>query len=298
MANNFKRRSWIFISLHVAGLAMIIWPTAVIAAQLKDIRVGEYDGFTRVVFELDRAIASPHIEIQASGQLLVAFDNTDANLVRKIPVERSRHVEDVLLWQQQERLAAVLVFDYQRIRFETFPLGSPPRIAVDIFPLTDYDAADLSEPATSGGTKADIQARKEVAPQTLPQDSIENDRASAESSLSPAAIENDEANIKAAENALAPTPKPRPSESGDGRYENSGAKGAPRTNRLQFYLVIILVIITIAILVMLLLMLLVRSRLADEKAPMRTSEFLQHQDKKIAALNSRIKEQFKRYEDA
>ena len=71
-----------------------------------------------------------------------------------------------------------------------------------------------------------------------------------------------------------------------------------RTSRLQFYLVVVLVLITIAILVLLLLMLLSRHRWANDEPHLGPKEFLKDQDKHIASLDARIKEQLKRYEEA
>ena len=66
------------------------------AALLKDIRVGEYRGFTRIVFELDTSPIEPEkIEPQPPGRLAISFTNTSADLIRKIPIERSPQVKNV-----------------------------------------------------------------------------------------------------------------------------------------------------------------------------------------------------------
>ena len=80
--------------------------------------------------------------------------------------------------------------------------------------------------------------------------------------------------------------------------ERPDVKPQPKSNPLQFYLVVTLVAITIIILALLLVMLLARHRWAEDKDVPNVNDFLKHQDKRIAALNERIKEQFKRYEEA
>jgi outer membrane biosynthesis protein TonB len=68
--------------------------------------------------------------------------------------------------------------------------------------------------------------------------------------------------------------------------------------RLQFFLVIGLVVITIGILCLLLMMLFARHRFSKVKSKLRASDFLQEQDKKIEAIDERIKKQIERYEKA
>jgi hypothetical protein len=90
----------------LAGLLalLILWTATAAGSSLRDIRIGEYDGFTRIVFELDTPVTSQTINPQDAGQLLVTLGNTTPRLVRKIPVERSAHVRDIQFWQRRGNL--------------------------------------------------------------------------------------------------------------------------------------------------------------------------------------------------
>lgn len=300
MVNLFICRSCKPHPLISAGLILLLWCTSAIAAQLKDIRVGEYDGFTRVVFELDALIATPQIETKKSGQLSVSFGKSEPALVRKIPIERSRHVHDIQIWQHQGTLSAVVFFDYPHIRFESFPLSTPPRIAVDVFPVP---VAHSTEPAEALHTEIIKQKNNNDTPANaltgnLGQKAVgKADRPFEESSLRQSEIDEDQSTKMAEEDVQPQLPKQRVSDSKASKSPHPLQNGKSAPSRLQFYLVVILVIFTIIILMLLLLMLLARNRLTNDKYALSASAHLEHQNKKIADLNSRIKEQFKRYEE-
>jgi hypothetical protein len=316
MVNFLNCRSWTFIPLLITCIAILDWYGLADAAQLKDIRVGEYDKFTRIVFELDGPTPDPDIEIRSSGQLLVTFHKASANLIRKIPVERSPHVNNIQLWQRQERLSALLISDYPNIRIESFRLTSPPRFAVDIFPVAEQAKENMTErsgplvpapdesspsagindqPSETGLATKQVQSTTLEHPTdsteeaTMPEESVQTTtEADSSAPLPPMAVEK-----------VQPTmPKQRIPESTKTDSVDSQNSPPSKQNRLQLYLVVTLVIITIAILLLLLLMLLTRHRLSDEKTTLKPSQRLQNQDRKIAALNSRIRDQFKRYDEA
>ena len=236
-------------------LIILVYSTQ--AALLKDIRIGEYDKFTRIVFELDSSIKPEHIVRISAGQLSVVFANTSAEFIRKIPVERSRHIKNIQLWDKTNQLSAVISFDFEHFRHESFPLNNPPRIVLDIQPLA------IAPESIVAGPPAESKASEETLAQVVRSKTPEP---------------SSEPQIKV---ALPVHQKP-----------------ATRTSRLQFYLVVVLVLITIAILVLLLLMLLSRHRWANDEPHLGPKEFLKDQDKHIASLDARIKEQLKRYEEA
>lgn len=300
MVNLFNCRSCKPHSLITAGLILLLWCTSAIAAHLTDIRVGEYDRFTRIVFEFDGPIASPQLETKTSGQLSVSFSKSEPALVRKIPTERSRHVHDIQIWQHQQALSAVVFFDYPHIRFKSLRLSRPPRIAVDVFPVpvphsSEPAAAlhpEIIEPKNNEHTTANPLT------ENLGQEADRKADPSIEKSPQrQSEIVGDQATKMAQEDIQPQLPRQRISDSKTSKSPPPMQKGKSAPSRLQFYLVVVLVIITIIILMLLLLMLLARNRFTNDKATLSAGVHLDHQNKKIADLNSRIKEQFKRYEE-
>ncbi|MGD8833399.1 MAG: hypothetical protein PVI54_08320 [Desulfobacteraceae bacterium] len=281
MVNILICRSWTFLSLLYTGIAIFNWSGPAQATQLLDIRVGEYDKFTRIVFDLDRPTPNPDIEIQSSGQLLITFKKASVNLIRKIPVERSRHLKKLQLWQRQGGLSALLIFDYPGIRIESFRLSDPPRFAVDIFPTAEQTKDNMTkrsdplvpvpnesvplvekidQPSKNGLATKHVQSTTHeqnsdiTEKKTTPAQSVET---TPRADNGPTAMAMEKVQPRMTRQRI---PKPTKADSVD--PQNSSR---PSQNLLQLYLVVTLVIITIAILLLLILMLFTRQRLSDER---------------------------------
>jgi hypothetical protein len=293
--------SWIIFTLFLAGTTLLLRPCPVTAGQLLDVRIGEYDGYTRIVFEVDTPSAQPRIDIGTKGQLRVVLEHTAVNLVRKIPVERSRHIHNIQFWQHDGHLSTVIKLDYTQYRIKTFSLDAPPRVAVDIFPEASH-AGDSQALATAAKSPAkpspEIPLEKNVPQQTSEQDAA----VQAHPSERPASKEVESAQNRPAGTTLeeAKPQKPIANASDPDKETMSPPMRSNRQSvfRLQFFLVIGLVVITIGILFLLLMMLFARHRFSKVKSKLRASDFLHEQDKKIEAIDDRIKEQFERYEKA
>ena len=293
-------------------MILLLWAIPVHASYLKDIRIGEYGGFTRIVFELDTPVSSQHINPQSSGQLVVTLNQTEPSLMRKIPVERSKHVRSIQLWQRGDHLSTHFQLDYDHFRFEYFPLTDPPRLALDVYPLvapatpshtveTKREESQIREirESTIGPSKKGIRetpsptdpsARDSIAVAKIKEGTPPGPLEQADPRTLPASSAPKEAVQSPNDaSAISYTPNTAP-----GPVQKEKAA----TNGLQFYLVIILVAITIGILALLLIMLLSKRRWTDEKNEMNVNEFLKNQDKHIASLNTRINEQLKRYREA
>jgi hypothetical protein len=301
----------------LAGLLalLILWTATAAGSSLRDIRIGEYDGFTRIVFELDTPVTSQTINPQDAGQLLVTLGNTTPRLVRKIPVERSAHVRDIQFWQRRGNLTTRFQMDYKNFRFEYFPLTNPPRLALDVYPLA-------AQPHLSGSLEtrqdesqimkireATLSREGKTIPDSLSPESAIADAADLESGTEALARKN--APPGAGDISTSPIRQAGPESENSGDRSGEAMEGAAiqpvpaggqtasrKPNGLHFYLVIGLVFITIVILALMLIMLLTRRRWTDEKEEMNVNEFLKSQDQRIETLNQRIKEQFKRYEEA
>jgi hypothetical protein len=289
MANILNRRKWVFLPLLSVGFALAVFIHTSHAALLKDIRVGEYPGFTRIVFELDAPPKPAKIEPQSTGRLAVVFANTTADLTRKIPVERSPHVRNIQIWEKGAELTTILAFDFNSYDHKFFSLSDPPRLVLDIRPLASAPDTIVApppekpqsgksgiEPATppqdsqtarrQGSMHQESESRR---PSPHTDDKFDSPISDDHSEHGPASgAQGDEvvsAKGGAMQSTRAATRKPD-------RAKNSVNTGklslkqprytvqpsVKRPDRLQYFLVIFLVFITIAILVLLVLMLLVK----------------------------------------
>ena len=301
--NMLNRRNWILSPLLSVVFVLAVYIFAAQAAILKDIRVGEYDSFTRIVFELDSSAEPGKIVPISSDQIAMIFADTSVELIRKIPVERSRHIKQIQIWDKKDQLSAVLQFDFDHFKHQSFSLANPPRIVLDVMPLGKTpDAAAAVAPAARNGSQGESPQLEETkASEPFPMQVQGTGRALAGTEV------NKSPSFKIPQEIQRPPTPPltaavkNPGVTTDERPVMSPAsppKSAARPSRLQFYLVVALVLITIIILALLLLMLLSKHRWVEDKSRLSAKEFLQNQEKRIASLDARIQEQLKRYEEA
>ena len=303
---------WFIIgAIYAVSAAAAPYPAGQDAA-LKDVRIGEYKDHTRIVFEFDRPLAKTEQVIRSDSRMTVVFNAAQPRLVRKIPVERSQRLDDVQLWVSGNELSVVLLFDFANFRYESFRMGDPFRIALDVYPLAAPVSRELTDSATAvPQTPSSGETQKTVAPdpETLAfsgpvnhTDSVEpqdhqtiGQSAAIETRDAPAPLKSESTPSRG---QLSATPETKPdnppvSATSPGEDDRQGSASA-----LQYYLVLGLVIITIVILALLAIMLLSRYRWTDENKPMKIDELLQKQDDRIASLNEMIQEQLKRYDEA
>ncbi len=311
VVNKLNRRNWILSPLLSATFVLSFFFSTTNAALLKDIRIGEYQKFIRIVFEFNTPVEPDSIDLISADQLTVAFPHTAVDFIRKIPVEKSHHIKNIRIIDQSNHLSATINFDFRYLRHESFQLNNPPRVVLDIQPqaatgksvkgtvATDHDGSG-AEPEKTIADDSTVTSSMDKAPE----DSIlvqDINQAEVES------LKNHETTANGSGNDLPVSPPTRAN--ADRQKQDTDVNQtitldstpqAPvgKTNRLQFYLVIVLVLITIAILVLLLLMLLSRHHWAADRTQLKPKEFLKNQDRHLASLDARIKEQIKRYEEA
>lgn len=105
-------------------------------AQLKYIRIGEHEGFTRIVFELRGPAAFKTPQIKGKGQLSMVLPDTTTTLPRKISIETTKRVDAIEFVQQEAHLATHVTFPFPYFRLKPFTLSNPERVVLDIYRVT------------------------------------------------------------------------------------------------------------------------------------------------------------------
>lgn len=256
MVKILNPKNWIWVPFLSTGFVLILFVYTSHAALLKDIRVGEYENFTRIVFELDTPAVSEKIELRSAKQLAVVFENTSTDLIRKIPVDRSPHINDIQIWEQGDRLTTLLAFDFDGFEHQSFSLTDPPRLVLDIHPTQPTTGAESPptpmQDSESGSLQTTSVSGSEPAP--FPDVVADSEKSAAQASEPPP----HEAQKPPESMSQNPSPAMPPA--------SAARSSDARPGRLQFYLVIALVVITIVILALLVLMLLARHRWIDDKS--------------------------------
>lgn len=289
---------WFIRYLIFALLCLTVWIPPSDANILKDVRVGEYENFTRIVFELDVDTNATLNVVADTNELRIRFPDTRPDLVRKIPVERADLIKEIQIWKQTGQLSVVIKMAALQTRVESFTLKNPSRYAVDIFWQTpgkqDQKGAaappppsdeHVDRPAGAGETPALPQGQAPTA--EIAERTITPTVAPTPKEISPLSRNEPPA-------ALVPRIEAVPPPSND----QAGSGMAKQRNWLQYYLVVALIVLTITILVLLVLMLLTHYRWEDSRGLKSSNEILRKQNSHIAELDERIKEQLKRYDEA
>jgi hypothetical protein len=320
---NLRHRT--ILPILYVGFVLTTWTCPSYAAKLKDVRVGEYETHTRIVFELGDTIPHETLRPLASGQLSVVFPGTEIDLIRKIPVDRSKHIKEIKIWQRQNELSLVLTFAFAHFRYELSKIDRPKRLVLDVYPMTHLEATSPSEseekPAPAApGNKDEIPDAQPPTDKlkTTPEDNFQThalnqtgpsfakDRTVGLDQQQPVRQKSN-----AVSNQLSSTPAPPvPAKTIGSRQTTAQTldpqrrvratdpppQPAVRPWRLQHYLAIGLVILTLAILVLLLVMLVSKNRWANTSPLIKADNVLKRQNERIAALDAQIQEQLNRFE--
>lgn len=256
---NLRNRT--ILPILCVGFVLITWTCPSYAAKLKDIRVGEHETHTRIVFEHGDTIPHETLRPLAAGQLSVVFPDTELDLVRKIPIDSSKRLQEIKIWQRQNELSLVLTFAFEHFRYELSRIDQPNRLVLDVYRMTPPETTSLSENDMSDQLAS-------VPEPPVPVETSESEQPLVQKLDPPRQVRTTE-------------PPPQP---------------AARPGRLQHYLAVGLVILTLAILILLLVMLVSKSRWANSSPQIKPDDFLERQNERIAALDAQIQEQLKRFD--
>lgn len=320
-------KKWMILAVISVGFVLVAWIYPSSAAQLRDIRVGEYETHTRIVFELSDTTGVERILPMSSGQLTVIFPNTGLNLIRKIPSDRSKRLKALQIWHRQNELSLVLTFAFKQFRYERLKYDQPTRLVLDVFQLPSADitptppvtkeAEKPPEPGNHVTTPVEpapgiaLHEKTDIPPSS-PQSGEEGPSSPTDepdvtqaprpalpeaakhvrkphTTVSPPALDSSETPTQAATARTESLPPDRQSE--------PPMTQTPPPKRLQYYLVIGLIMLTLIILVLLLVMLVSKSRWTNASSPIQPDEFLERQEERIAEIDAKIHEQLKRFDN-
>ena len=122
--------------LNLVIAPILLWFTVLAsdAAQLKYIRVGEYESMTRIVFEFESNVKFNGPEKKSPGQISVDFldTTTDNPALQKIR-DRARRIEKIEFVQRRNILTANISLTASFFDLKSFYLFTPDRFVLDIY---------------------------------------------------------------------------------------------------------------------------------------------------------------------
>lgn len=188
-------------ALLAASAASALVASPADAARVKQVRVGDHSGFTRIVVELDGP-ASYTVDQKSVAGVAELRVGLDATTSQRVITSRSRLVESVSLRPGPDGAEARIQLRGGAVRVKEMVLKSPTRIVLDISPTPAQ--------ATAPGPVARASSPP-VAEPTAPPRPIAQPTASSRAGAEPAAASPPKS---AAAAAAQPTPTPKPDVAG------------------------------------------------------------------------------------
>jgi hypothetical protein len=282
----------LLIVAAVFTLSQLGWAQA---ANLKDVRTGKHEKFTRIVFEFQDNVLFESPEIKGKGKFSVVFLDSSTTLPRLTlfktgPIQLVHSIE---FDRQKSNLIANVRLSFPYFILKAFPLSAPDRIVVDA-----YQVSSLPEkPEQKESLRQKASAETSTAPEkkeskNAPQKDLE--KAVGSQSLPPADVETSGlTETQASENAFSNKTSNQIPEKQIG--SPSSANGDAMT---QIYLLAVLNVLTSVIVVLMVFTLLKKRHTIDFGHLFEIMEFIKASDENIETIDVQLKRAFKEYDDA
>ena len=116
-------------------------------ALVHNVRMREYPDFTRVVFDLERAVTFTQTRREKPVRVIIELKNTTLSTAAKTMLTAREFPDAVTVFQPHSRAVRVSL-DLERLRdYKLLSLTHPPRLVVDVFPTPGQNGR---RPGTNG----------------------------------------------------------------------------------------------------------------------------------------------------
>jgi len=119
---------WVVLFLCQVGWAK--------GSQLRYIRIGEHEGFTRIVFECRGPAVFDKPQVRGKDKLSVVLLDTTTALPRQISTETSKRVDTIEFVQQNDDLTVNIALPFPYFTLKSFSLSNPERVVLDVYPTS------------------------------------------------------------------------------------------------------------------------------------------------------------------
>ena len=247
------------------------------ASNLRDVRTGKHENFTRVVFEFQNNVLFENPEIKGKGNFSVVFLDSSTTLPRLTlfktgPIQLVRSIK---FSRQKSNLVADVRLSFPYFILKTFPLSGPNRIVVDAYQVS-------STPEKS--------EQKEL--KNVPQKDLE--KAAGSQPMTPSGVEKSGLKeTQPSENAFSnKVPNQTPE-------KHVGPPSTANGNAMtQIYLLAVLNVLTGVIIVLMIFTLLKKKHMIDFGHLSEIMEFMKTSDENIETIDAQLKNAFKDYDES
>ena len=281
-------------------------------AQLRYIRIGEHEGFTRIVFELRGPAAFEKPQVRGKGKLSVVLLDTTTALPRQISTETTKRVETIEFVQQDANLTANIALPFPYFTLKSFSLFNPERVVLDVYPTSarPKDAVVVesvqkpSERVLVGADERKAIAKLRRAPR---EPAVKPPEAPDRHTDKPAAQETQRISQRPLQETAIPSPalsketgtslakRPKPVPDTEGASVNHSLQHSP----WQTYPLAILIILSVIIVALLSFIIIFQKRRGPgSKYTGETLEATSKAGEGMEALDRRIKDAFRKFDQS
>jgi hypothetical protein len=265
------------------------------AANLKDVRTGMHEKFTRVVFEFQDNVLFESPEIKGKGNFSVIFLDSSTTLPRLTlfktgPIQLVRSIE---LIRQKSNLIANVRLSFPYFILKAFPLSGPDRIVIDAYQVSSpSEKSEQKEFLREKPLAETSTTPEEKEPKKAPQNVLEKEdvnQAITPSDAEKSSMKEMQPPEKVfSNNVSSPMPETH-------TESPPSAKGSAMT---QIYLLAVLNVTTSVIVVLMIFMILKKRRAVDFGHLFEIMEFIKTSDESIETIDAQLKNAFKEYDQS
>ncbi|MBW2605111.1 MAG: hypothetical protein JRE28_12485 [Deltaproteobacteria bacterium] len=265
------------------------------AANLRDVRTGKHEKFTRVVFEFQDNVLFESPEIKGKGEFSVVLLDSSTTLPRLTlfktgPIQLVHSLEFV---RQKSNLIANVRLSFPYFILKAFPLSGPNRVVVDAYPVSsppekpEQNEFLREKPSTETSAAPEKKELKNAVQNVL-------GKATGSQPITPSGAKNSGLKeTRALEKAFSNNVSNQIPEK---HVESpSSAKGNDMT---QIYLLTVLNVLTGVIIVLMIFTLLKKRHMIDLGRLYEIMEFIKTSDESIETIDVQLKNAFKEYDES
>lgn len=281
----------ILIVAVVFTLSQLGWAQA---ANLKDVRTGKHEKFTRVVFEFQNNVLFESPEIKGKGRFSVVFLDSSSTLpsltlFKTGPIQLVHSIEFV---RQKSNLIANVRLSFPYFILKAFPLSDPSRIVVDAYQVSSPPEKFQQKESLRKQPLTETSKTPEKELKNAPQKVVEKDTGS--QSITPSAVEKSVLKeTQTPENAFSNKVSNQIPE------KHIGSPSSANTSAMtQIYLLAMLNVLTVIIIVLMIFTLLKKRHMIDFGHLFEIMEFIKTSDESIETIDDQLKNAFKEYDES
>lgn len=286
MTRHIKLRLML-IAAVVFTLSQLGWAQA---ANLRNVRTGKHEKFSRIVFEFQDNVLFESPEIKGKGKFSVVFLDSSTTLPRLTlfktgPIQLVHSIEFV---RQKSNLIANVRLSFPYFILKSFPLSGPNRIVVDAYQVpslhenSEQEESLHEKPLTETSTSPEEEELKKDFGKAADSQSLtlsDVEKSGSKETQPPEKVISNNVSNQIPEQDVG---------------SSSSSNGNAMT---QIYLLVVLNVLTSVIVVLLIFTLLKKRHTIDFGDLYEIMEFTKTSDKSIETIDAQLKNAFKEYDE-